>query len=84
MHLDWAVEQDETPVSREAEQAAEQVTEQVGRLLLALGEEELSSAELMSRLGLKHRLTLMYSYLYPAIEAGLVELTIPDKPNSSL
>lgn len=49
-----------------------------------MGNEELSAAELMRRLELRHRPTFMYSYLHPAIEAGLVELTIPDKPNSRL
>ncbi len=34
-------------------------------------------------LGLSHRPTLLYSYLQPAIEAGLLEMTIPDKPRSS-
>ncbi len=80
MHLDWVSEQENALASGDTEQ----VTEQVGRLLLALGDEELSAAELMQRLELKHRPTFMYSYLHPAIEAGLVEPTIPDKPNSRL
>ena len=64
-------------------QVTEQVTEQVGRLVKALGESVLAGHEVMERLGLSHRPTLLYSYLQPAIEAGLVEMTIPDKPRSS-
>lgn len=81
MHLDWNDEEEE---NQPASSDTEQVTEQVGRLLLALDNEELSAAELMQRLGLKHRPTFLYSYIHPAIKAGLVELTIPDKPNSRL
>ncbi len=84
MHLDWAGGQDDVPTSIHAEQVTEQVTEQVERLLLALGEEELSAVELMRKLELRHRPTFLYTYLHPAIDAGLVELTIPDKPNSRL
>jgi len=64
-------------------QVTEQVTEQVGRVVEALGENVLAGQEVMERLGLSHRPTLLYSYLQPAIEAGLVEMTIPDKPRSS-
>ena len=59
-----------------------QVTDQVGALLNALGNEELSGLELMGRLGLSHRPTFRQNYLVPALEAGVVERTIPDKPTS--
>lgn len=65
------------------EQVGEQVTEQVQRLLDVLGEESLSTKELMGRLGLKHRPTFRDNYLLPAMKIGLIEMTIPDKPNSS-
>ena len=65
------------------EQVREQVTEQVRRLLDVLGEESLSTKELMERLGLKHRPTFRDNYLLPAMKIGLIEMTIPDKPNSS-
>ena len=88
LHLDWFDDQDKTlsagDTEQVTEQGTEQVTEQVERLLLVLGEEELSTAELMEKLGLRHRPTFLYTYLHPAINAGLVELTIPDKPNSRL
>jgi hypothetical protein len=35
-------------------------------------------------LGLKARKNFRLLYLVPAIEAGLVEMTIPEKPNSRL
>ena len=43
----------------------------------------LTTKELMDRLGLKHRPTFRKNYLLPSMELGLVEMTIPDKPNSS-
>jgi hypothetical protein len=36
----------------------------------------------MSLLGLSHRPTFQQNYLNPAIEAELIERTIPDKPKS--
>ena len=65
------------------EQVREQVTVQVERLLTALGTETLSARELLERLGLKHRPTFAATYLRPALELGLIEMTIPDKPNSN-
>ncbi len=72
-----------TALGETTPQVTEQVTEQVGRLVEALGEDALAGQEVMERLGLSHRPTLLYSYLRPAIEAGLVEMTVPDKPRSS-
>ena len=57
-------------------------SKQVGLLLSALGQAVLSGNELMQRLGLKSRAAFRQNYLLPAIEHGLVEMTIPDKPNS--
>lgn len=55
---------------------------QVRKLLLSLGNETLSSNDLMARVGLTHRGTFRKNYLQPAIDLGLVEMTVPDKPNS--
>lgn len=62
----------------------DQVTDQVIILLSALGEKELSAVELMGALSLSHRPTFRTNYLNPALESGLIERTIPDKPNSRL
>ncbi|HHX61173.1 MAG TPA: Fic family protein [Epulopiscium sp.] len=67
----------------DTEQDAEQVTEQVKRLLVAIGDKESSTKELMELLQLKHRPTFRDNYLLPALRLGYIEMTIPDKPNSS-
>lgn len=61
------------------------LTEQVRKLAETLeGSEPKTLKELMAVLGLKHRPTFRDNYLVPAIRLGLIEMTIPDKPNSSL
>lgn len=65
------------------EQVGVQVSEQVEILLTAIGKDTVSGKELMERVGLKHRPTFRKNYLLPAIENGYLEMTIPDKPNSS-
>ena len=59
-----------------------QVTLQVENLLQSL-EGEQSRSEILDSLGLKDRVNLTTEYLRPALAAGLVEMTIPDKPTSS-
>lgn len=67
----------------ETEQVAEQVTEQVAVLVEKIGNEILSTSEMMQRVGIKHRPTFRDNYLLPAMKLGLIEMTIPEKPNSS-
>ena len=67
----------------QTEQVRDQVTVQVENLMKALGNETLSATELLNRLGMKHRPSLYSNYLRPALELGLIAMTIPDKPNSS-
>lgn len=67
----------------QTDQVDVQVTDQVQRLLAALGKETLSSKELLERLELKHRPTFSNNYLRPALELRLIEMTVPNKPNSS-
>lgn len=64
-------------------QVTDQVTDQVQRLLAAI-EGEMNRSELQAALGLKHPPHFREAYLHPALAAGLIELTIPDKPNSRL
>ncbi len=76
---------DITVVGRSTDQGSDQVTDQdspINRLLAALGDEELSAAEIMKRLGLSHRPTFRKNYLTPALDKRFIERTIPDKPNS--
>jgi len=67
----------------DTEQVAEQVTEQVEKLLAVIGDNEYSTKELMVLIGLKHRPTFRDNYLLPTLKLGYIEMTIPDKPNSS-
>ena len=79
-----------TVVGRSTDQVSDQVTDQVSdqdttpveRLLSVLGNDVLSSAEIMQRLRLSHKPTFRKNYLNPALEQKLIERTIPDKPNS--
>ena len=58
-------------------------TEQVKRLLAAMEYDTPYTAEaLMRLLGLKSRDALRNNYLNPAIEEGLIQMTVPDKPTS--
>ena len=63
------------------EQLTEQVTEQVHALLFTLSNEQLSLKGLMEKIGLKHRPTFVENYITPALEAGILKVLYPDKPN---
>lgn len=64
-------------------QVTEQVTEQVLKLIKIMEKKEYSNVELMELVEIKHRPTFLYNYLQPAIEFGLIDFTIPNKPNSN-
>jgi Fic family protein len=70
-------------VTTAAPQVAPQVTPQVGRLLLAI-KGEMSREALQDALDLQDRKSFRERYLKPALTDGLIEMTIPDKPNSRL
>jgi hypothetical protein len=59
------------------------VSDHVGQLLGALNG-EVSRTDLMAALEIKHRAHFARSYLRPALDSGLVEMTQPDKPTSVL
>ena len=59
-----------------------QVSDQALRLISAMKQEDYTLAELMQLVCLTHRATFQKNYLNPAIEAALIERTIPDKPKS--
>ncbi len=58
------------------------VSVQVKRLLKTLSKKEKSTAELMRSLSLKHTPTFRKNYLNPALDAGFIERTQPDIPQS--
>ena len=70
----------------ETDHVTDHVSDQVNGLLSAFASSRAgracSAAELMAVLGLSHRPTFRQNYLHPALEAGLIEMTIPDKPRS--
>lgn len=55
---------------------------QINKLMQVLEIYPQSAQMLMDKLGLKSRVGFRKNYLNPAIEAGLVGMTIPDKPTS--
>jgi ATP-dependent DNA helicase RecG len=61
-----------------------QVTAQVTAQVAAFCQDPRSSKEIMELLGLRHWKTFQRNYLNPLLAAGLIERTIPEKPNSSL
>ncbi len=69
-----------------SQQVAQQVAPQVEMLLKVLtgADKPLARNELQSRLTLKDRESFRERYLKPALEQGLIEMTIPGKPNSRL
>lgn len=60
-----------------------QVTPQVEQLLAAL-QGEMTRQQLMEVVGLKDRKHFANAYLKPALAAGKIKMTLPDKPNSRL
>jgi hypothetical protein len=72
----------ETTVVGNTDEAVTRTNPSVQKLLDVLGDEELSTAQIMERLDLSHRPTFRKNYLNPALAQGVIEMTIPDKPNS--
>ena len=58
-----------------------QVTTQVGMLLSRI-EGEMFRQNIQDALGLTNREHFRKTYLVPALERGIIEMTLPDKPNS--
>ncbi|MBR2451405.1 MAG: transcriptional regulator, partial [Paludibacteraceae bacterium] len=59
-------------------------TPQVKGLLSVLNSGDKNVLELMDLLKLKDRRNFRLNYLQPALSAGLVAMTIPEKPSSRL
>ena len=64
-------------------QVTPQVTSPISKLLQVLNG-EMSRQELQLQLKLKDKKHFKKLYLIPALELKLIEMTIPEKPNSSL
>lgn len=70
-------------ISNNFVQESKNISEQVNKLLEIMDYDiPLSANEIMRRLDIKSKETLRANYLNPAIENGLVKMTIPDKPSS--
>jgi predicted HTH transcriptional regulator len=83
LHLtDQGKKIDNSTVVSVTDQVTEQVTEQVKRLIVIVGNKEMSIKEIMEGLKLKHRPTVVYDYVRPAILLGIIELTQPYSPKS--
>ena len=65
------------------EQVTEQVSMQVRRLILTVRGDTKSRDEIMELLHLKQRENVRTKYITPAIEAGILTMSYPDKPKSS-
>lgn len=68
------IERDQMPIR--------QTSPHMRAFLEKLGNDELSASELMVRMGLVNRPAFRKTYLLPALNAQLIEMTVPDKPNS--
>ncbi len=68
-------------VSNSTPEVAPEATPEVRLLSVLAG--EMTRQQLKEALGLKDDEHFRKAYLLPALEAGLVEMTIPDKPRSS-
>ena len=79
---DKAGRSDDSQVTERLPNKYRTTTEQVDRLLKCLGNDELSAREILEKLGLRHRPTLISYYLQPALKMRLIEMTQPDSPNS--
>lgn len=68
------IERDQIPIR--------QTSPHMRAFLEKLGNDELSTSELMERMGLVNRPAFRKTYLLPALNSQLIKMTIPDMPNS--
>ncbi|MBD3243738.1 MAG: hypothetical protein GF331_24315 [Chitinivibrionales bacterium] len=66
------------------DQVSDQVSDQVAALLIVMGDRPVSASSLMKSLRRTHRPSFREHYLHPALRAGLIEMTVPDRPRSRL
>lgn len=74
----------EAPHRTSTEQVPNKLSEQVNdherKLILAIGNQYLSLKQIMVAIGLKHRPTILYNYVEPAMNDGIVALLYPKSP----
>jgi len=78
---DHDTDHDHANTDHDTDHDAGRTSEPVRTLLAAL-DGEMSRPEMQAALQLKHRRHFMTVYLQPALRAELIEMTLPDKPNS--
>jgi ATP-dependent DNA helicase RecG len=61
-----------------------QVGVQVEKLLVCIDDNFFTTKDAQKQLNLKQRHKVFTNYIQPALKLGLIEMTIPDKPNSRL
>ena len=54
----------------------------VAKLLSVMGDDYLSSAQIMAKVDLSHKPTFRKNYLTPALQQGLIKMSYPNTPNS--
>ena len=58
------------------------INDRITSLLSVIETYPMSANELMNKLGLKSRNGFRINYILPALESGLIGMTIPEKPTS--
>ncbi len=80
----WVTTTFNRPNGQVEDQVTCEVAGEVKQLLHALTSGSMMRAELQEALDLKGQANFRDRYLTPVLEVGLIEMTIPDKPNSRL
>jgi len=76
------INQEDNFTMQDTMQATMQVTMQAVRVYRVVGDREMSKQQIMKILNINNADYFRLNYLQPALEAGLIERTIPDKPTS--
>lgn len=77
----WVIRLPRHPQALVPSGGTQQVTTQVGALLSRMGG-EITRQAIQDALELANREHFRKTYLVPALEQGVIEMTVPNKPNS--
>ena len=69
---------------QDTDQDTDLVADSVKSLISLLEQEPMAISKTIGHLKLNHKPTFRKNYLLPALNPGLIEMTIPDKPSSRL